>query len=241
MDGHFIIKNVQVGKHILNISYIGYYQEYDSVFIKDNAEIINLEIKLIPLTFKLDTVAEIENHHRHLKKLKSENVLKVTLDSLGIENKSAYRLIVYSTFHNETDTPLYVIANQDFANTVFAKVYNSNGGLVKPYQWMISCLIPLLSPPMSSDFFKIEPHSSIKYAPVYLDHYDFADYISDTYAIKLNYSNEKWSSLPGYPQGNKQDYLKWVLYFNMALRGDYISTDSLLFDNSKISKVKAKK
>jgi hypothetical protein len=235
VEGFFILKNIPAGKHVLNISSIGYYQEDDTVYIKDTAEIVDLEIKLIFLTDRLDTAAEIENYHRYIQELDQEHILKITLDSLGIDDSVNSCLKVYSTLRNETDTPLYIIVDQEFANMVSAVIHSSGGEAIEPSTLFASCLVRL---PMSSHFFKIEPHSSLKYPPVLLSRYNFRKYPAGIYSIKLEYFNKKWLQLPGVPRGSKQNYLEHVFYYNAALRGKYVSSNSLQFDNSGISKVK---
>ncbi|MDR3628020.1 MAG: carboxypeptidase-like regulatory domain-containing protein [Ignavibacteriaceae bacterium] len=236
MNGFFVIENVPTGEHIVQIMYIGFWDSIDTISVKDSSEVISIEKKLSFSSPKIDTDMAIENYHQYLQKLQPESILKITLDSITIDDSEIAELKVYSTFYNETDTPVYVIANMPRFYFVTGEIKNSSNEKINENVGLFHCVEREL--PLALEFIKIDPHSSIKYPPVYLDLYYFSKYPRDVYSVKLKYYYARPDRLPGLLHNQKGDYKIPMYYFNMALRGEYLSSNSLQFDNSKYSQVK---
>lgn len=83
----------------------------------------------------------------------------------------------------------------------------------------------------------IKPHSSIKYPVLILFYNNFNLYSHDTNSIKLEYTNERRERMPGILFNPEEDNKNVKYYFDMALRGDYISSNSLIYNNKKINKI----
>ncbi|MDR3628019.1 MAG: hypothetical protein P4L45_14345, partial [Ignavibacteriaceae bacterium] len=170
-----------------------------------------------------------------IQKFKSADVLKIAIDSLQVTQGNLWkvkRLCIYSTFYNLSDFPLYIIANMKYFSMTNAVLYDSSGK--KIYDNAIALDFIPDEIPDSTNFFKIEPHSFLKYPPEFMS----VDYSSEKrYSIKILYSNKKRNKLP-VVFNDKLNYKNAVYYFNMALRGDYASSNFLLYDNYKISQVK---
>lgn len=237
-NGFFVLKDVSVGMHSIRASFIGYNSYFDSINIKEINETVELKIKLDVGVIYIDTVSEIENYHRYFDKYNSEEILKILLDSLSIDKNDTSILKVYSTFYNKTDTPIYVIRDIECLRMIEPEVVNSNGKLMKSNAIFVDCVGEKIMPD-SSDFIKILPNDSINYPPVFLYFNIFTHYPKDDYKISLSYKYERRNTLPG-TYWNTELYAKkfkeQFYYYNMALRGEYKSTNYLKFNNSQLVK-----
>lgn len=242
--GFYILKNIPIGKYEVHVS--KYYNEntyepvhyrdlYDTLNIIDDNSIIILNVKLKSWAVYIDTVKSIEKYHDYFKTLKPTDVLKIRLDSLTF-SKRYWKL--YSTFYNKTDSIIYVIKELECLRLAEPVIMNSKGKMMKRNMVSIDCMGKSL--PDSSDIIKIFPHDSANYSPVTIMFHNFKYYPKDIYSIKLKYKYKRRKTLPGAFANPKINYekklRKQIYYFNIALRGDYTSDDSLIFNNSKVIK-----
>lgn len=243
-SGYFIFKNIPIGNYEIHIS--KYYDEnsfnpvhyrdfYDTLNLIDNDSIINLNVKLKRWAVYIDTVKSIEKYHNYFKTLDPNNILSIKLDSLSF---GRYYWKLYSTFYNKTDSTIFLIKELECLRLAESIVTNSKGQIMKRNMVSFDCMGKSL--PDSSDIIEILPHDSAKYNPVTLKFHNFYYYPKDTYSIKLEYKYERRKTLPGAfanPRYNYEERLKkQIYYFNVALRGDYISNNSIIFNNSKVIK-----
>jgi hypothetical protein len=241
--GSFILNELPVDNYTIRIYSIGYFTSTVSVPILRNDDLINLDIKLKVGSVYIDSVSEIENYHRAFSHLKPEDILDIHVDSLEFrkmrlkEGSYAFDFFLHSTFTNKTDKDIFVLADLPCYPIIKPLVKNSNRDIVKNNMIMVDCMERAI--PDSSDFLVIHPHSSIKYPPVRMTLYNFLSYPKDTYTIKMVYKFSRPDKLPGFFSRPEMDYKyiyrKAILYFNIALRGEYISTNEVKFDNSEIS------
>jgi hypothetical protein len=123
-------------------------------------------------------------------------------------------------------------------------IVNSDYEVMKSNSAFIDC-VGMKERAYIEDFFEIKPYSSITYSPIVLYFNDFRRYPADEYSIRIKYVYKFVNKLPGisglsprdddvYKQINKD-----IIYcYSKALRGEYISVNSLKFDNTEISKFK---
>ncbi|MGE5432899.1 MAG: carboxypeptidase-like regulatory domain-containing protein [Syntrophomonadaceae bacterium] len=242
--GNFILESLPVGNYTIRIYSIGYFTSTVSFSILKNEDLINLDVKLKTGKVYIDTVAEIENYHRSLSKLRPEDILDIHVDSLELRkikfkgDSFAFDFLLHSTFTNKTDTDIFVLADLLCYPIIKPIVKNSRGEIVKKNMMMVDCMEKNI--PASSDFLVIHPHTSIKYPPVKMTLYNFFNYPKDTYTIKMIYSFRRPDKLPGLFSNPDLDYKniykEAFLYFNTALRGEYTSSNEVKFDNSSISR-----
>ncbi len=178
-----------------------------------------------------DTVSLIENYYKYFQRLKPENILSITVDSLAVVT-IGHTIKIYSTFHNESDTTEYICGCLKCGSLPEPIIYNSSGQTIKHIgrSYVSEGIIP-----DSFYFFTIEPHSSVKYTPVWLSLDAFDNYPSGIYYIKLKYTGRRKPSMWG------NSALNWLYkkpkYVNyMALTGEFISKDSLMYRYEKIHK-----
>ncbi|MDR3628509.1 MAG: carboxypeptidase-like regulatory domain-containing protein [Ignavibacteriaceae bacterium] len=265
LTGFFRITNLRSGKYTIQISCVGYFAQNDLVDIKDSSEVIKLEIILQPDTngnievfdFPLyhvyqqltdtlyslgylpspghpvieDTVSLIDNYYKYFKSLRPENILSITLDSLAVSS-SDHVLIIYSTFQNKSDSTVYICGCRKCGSLSEPVIYDSTGQTIKRNMGSYVSEGVL---PDSFKYFTIEPHSSRKYTPIRLSLTAFNNYPSGIYYIKLRYIGKRESGNWG------NSALNWLYkkpkYINyMALTGEYVSKDSLMFHYEKINK-----
>jgi hypothetical protein len=237
-NGLFRIEDLSNGKYFLTVSDIGYIAYSDSIEIKGTNQFINLEIELKSAVMYIDTVTEIENYHRNLNKYSSGNVLEIILDSITVNKFRSSNTKVFSTFVNKTDTPIYVIRDIDCLRMVELIIINSDNELFQKNSNFIDC-VGMKENPDSSDFIKISPYDSVNYPPVFLYFYDFSRYPPDNYKIKLLYKYQKPNFLPGVfgsPSHRDKYHSKRIYYYNMALRGKFMSKNFLEINNEQIVK-----
>jgi hypothetical protein len=242
-DGKFILGNLSIGDYTIRVTYIGYWNKNFTFSVKKEDEILNFDIKLKVGAVYMDSVSEIENYHRSFSQLKPEDILDIHVDSLEFwkiklkEGSYSFDFFLHSTFTNKTDKDIFVLADLPCYPIIKPLVKNSNRDIVKNNMIMVDCMERAI--PDSSDFLVIHPHSSIKYPPVRMTLYNFLNYPKDTYTIKMIYKFSRPDKLPGFFSRPEMDYKyiyrKAILYFNIALRGEYISTNEVKFDNSEIS------
>jgi len=179
-----------------------------------------------------DTVSLIENYYKYFQSLKPENILSITVDSLTVETMPSV-IKVYATFHNESDSMEYVCGCVKCNSLAELVIYNSSGQKIRQnINFYVSDGGRI---PDSFNYFTIEPHSSIKYTPVWLSLNVFDRFPSGTYYIKLKY--------PGRIIENmwENSALNWLYkkpkYVNyMALTGEFTSKDSLVYHYEKYGK-----
>jgi hypothetical protein len=265
VTGFFRITNLCSGKYNIQVSCVGYFAQNSIVEIKDSSEIVKLEVILQPDTnghievcvFRTspeyqqlidtlhslgylpspghkalhDTVSLINNYYKYLKSLRPENILTITVDSIAAST-NGHILIIYSTFHNESDSIVYICGCRKCGSLPEPIIYDSTGQVIKRNMgsYVSEGVIP-----DSFIFFTIEPHSSINYTPIWLSFTAFDNYPSGIYYIKLKYIGKRVSSIWG------NSALNWLYkkpkYINyMALTGEYVSKDTLMFHYEKINK-----
>lgn len=242
-SGNFILESLPVDKYTIRVISIGYFTSTVSFSILKNDDSINLDIKLKVGAVYIDTVTEIENYQRSFSKLRPEDILDIHVDSLEFwkiklkGNSFAFDFFLHSTFTNKTDKDIFVLADLPCYPIIKPLVKGSNGEIVKKNMIMYDCIEREI--PDSSDFLVIHPHTSIKYPSVKMTLYNFLNYPKDTYTIKMIYKFSRPNKLPGLFSDPDRDYKNIyrnaILYLNTALRGEYISKNEVMFDNSKIS------
>ncbi|MGE5410109.1 MAG: carboxypeptidase-like regulatory domain-containing protein [Clostridiales bacterium] len=242
-DGKFILGNLSIGDYTIRVTYIGYWNKNFTFSVKKEDEILNFDIKLKVGAVYMDSVSEIENYHRSFSQLKPEDILDIHVDSLEFwkiklkEGSYSFDFFLHSTFTNKTEKDIFVIADLPCKSLITPVIKNSKGEIVRNNMIRFDCMEKVI--PDSSDLMVIHPHSSIKYPPVRMTLYNFLYYPKDTYTIKMLYKFSRPNKLPGLFSDPDRDYKNIyrnaILYLNTALRGEYISTNEVKFDNSKIS------
>ena len=165
---------------------------------------------------------EIEEYHLRLDKLASKNnLLKINVDSL---EKQEGKIIVYSTFTNLSLEPIYIIKERPCFRVIKPQVFRKNT-FIKNNAVSLDCDVMPYGLINNSDLIIIEPYKSISYPATELFLYSFNYLPKGEYQIGIKYTFGGPSSLGGIFGKPEDDAIL------IALRGEYISENFLLFIN----------
>jgi len=220
VNGNFNIENIPEGKYILRVSYVGYLDYWDTISVNKNINnTISLKVNSGPVIIRKPEIEDYQN--RLLKYAEKNNLLKIHIDSLQHQNG---RVIVYSTFSNLSDEPIYIIKEKPCFRIIKPLVYNE-GGFVNGNGISLECDVMPYRLIDESDLFKLEPSESISYPSTELYLYNFNLLPKGKYKVGIKYMFGGPSSLTGLYSKPQDDAIL------IALRGEYFSDNFLIFTN----------
>lgn len=250
-SGFFRFYNLPAGTYSLKVYGFTYKIYMDTIIIKKIDQFVAIDIKLKSAVFNFDTDAEIEEYHSYVNQFKPEEILEIKIDSIESFGRNDLSLsahphdvVVYSTFTNLTEKSIYVIRDVQCLRMIDPIIVNSENAVMESNSAFIDC-VGMKERAYLEDFFEIKPHSSITYSPIVLYFNDFRRYPADEYSIRIKYRFKFVNKLPGisglspgdddvYKEKNKD-----IIYcYSKALRGEYISVNSIEFENSEIIQLK---
>lgn len=235
-NGYYYINTLNAGIYSLTVTYPGYIPCSDTILISHAGQIIELNINLTTDTsqvevpdeyhnVKIDFNPVIEEYHGKYKNLSSWSVLKIRVDSIALKDKTLY---AYSTFTNQLKIPLYIIKNSGLS--VFARGLALKNG--KDTMMIVSemCGVGTFQNPAMQDLLVIPPGARRAYPPIALSD-NFEEYPPGSYSIMIKYSYRNPLVVPFSRGRKKDDYKDQIYIYNMTLRGDYFSENSINYEN----------
>lgn len=221
LHGYFVFENLTPGIYSIKISKERYNPFIDTLKIfKSN---IQVHPNLIPLDITIPQKEDLEAYHKYFDSLDSSKILEIKLDSLNQDITGFIK--IYVSFYNKTDSIIYVIRDVDLVQMLYPIVKNSKGEIMQANVLHFDEL-GLKKFPDPIDLIEIKPHKKINYPTIILIHNFINSYPNDNYLITIKYSfniNKVNSSRIGKVSRS---------IYNLALRGEYISSNALIYNNS---------
>ncbi|HPG40878.1 MAG TPA: carboxypeptidase-like regulatory domain-containing protein [bacterium] len=233
IEGYFSINNLPTGIHIITIRMIGYNVLCDTIKIKSDTTIFNKDYIIREYGVDLEEFPECEQYHQQLQEIaKYQDIFEIKIKKKIKRNA----LLLQLELKNKTSLPLYISESVELWFNFFVVVYNSKGENMYCHYCISGNDSSFNQPyPDSSTLIIIPPYSIVKYPKIATFPYEFTDYPKDTYTIKVKYYNERLEYLyllyPGQVSRENLNESKKVLSF--LLRGEYWSTNSVTFNNTK--------
>jgi hypothetical protein len=226
INGSYIIKDLSPGKYIISTSYIVYKSHRDTINIKGQDEVIELNIMLKPLIVDLDSVStpQLEAYHEKLREInKIKPVMLIEIDSLTYSDNC---LSVYLTMINNTADSIYIFKNYPCFNVIQPIVTDSTNKLIRRNMIMVDCLGEKTCPD-TTDLILIKPGAKIKYPVTKLMYYNFSNIPKGKYSIKIRYEFKKPEEINTFYCYGKSTLKSLIT----GLRGAYDSSNILTFFN----------
>jgi hypothetical protein len=225
-NGFYIIKDLSPGKYIISTSDVVYKSHRDTVNIKGQDEVIELNIMLKPPIVDLDSVStpQLEAYHEKLREINNiKPVMLINIDSLTY---SEDYISVYLTMINNTVDSIYIFKNYPCFNVIAPIITDSNNKLIDQNMIMIDCVGEKTCPD-SSDLILIKPGRKINYPVTKLMFYNFSNIPKGNYSVEIKYEFKKPVEInTHFCHG---DIALKIL--TTGLRGAYTSTNILTFNN----------
>ncbi len=235
--GAYVISDLQPGSYGINVSYPGYLPCADTIKIYHAGQFVELNFNLVLDTSQIKVPAEyhniildndpmVEEYHKKYKSLSSWSVLNIRLDSIALKDKKLY---AYTTFTNQLKIPLYILKNVPSA--VYARGLVLKNGTDTMRVFRQTCGSGFPQRPEMKDLIVIPPGAQRTYPPIILSD-NFEEYAPGSYTIIVKYSYRRPSVIP-FSRGRKKDDFRDQIYlYNMALRRQYYSENSIVFENN---------
>lgn len=219
-NGNFLIKNVPFGRYIVRYSLIGYSYQTDTITFNSTCKKINVKVILKANSEKIVRDPKIEEYQQRLRKYsKKERLLKIHIDRIEYDNGG---IIVYSTFTNLLDEPIFVIKECPCFRVIKAIITRENHS-IKRNVISLECDNMPYSLISMDDLERISPNDSLKYPPVEVHSYSFKNLPDGEYRIRISYQFGGPSLLGGVFSPPKDNAIL------LALRGTYNSENYFIF------------
>lgn len=238
--GQYDIYNLPTGKYSVTVYKYGYLLNKDTLYITRDDEEIKYDVKLKVDATTGNDAPEVKKYHDYFSRFKPEEILEIHLDSIVtrkfmLKERVAYEISIHNTFTNKTDSVIYILENFLCRQKVKLLVRNSKGEMMKDYTVIPDCMERDV--PDSGEFIRIPPHTSINYPRKNFRVDNFIYYPKGIYTVGLQYKYSEKDRLYGneHPDWDYKNTLEERLYYyNIALRGKFMSVNELKFDNSQV-------
>jgi len=218
--GAYQIDSLTPGHYSIKCKYVGYPAYKKSIHIKKKPSNRKINFQLSNGNIPLNMASSYKKYHETMKKIKSDEKLKIRIDSLGSNYK-----YVYLTFKNLSKHAIYLIEDLKYFSTTNLLLFSKNRKYLHPkniqdsHDWKFD--IDHL--PHSKNIIKIKPHQSIRFPPVKIKIYNLSrDFKKGEYYLQVMYAFGNYKHLPGQASRdyqNKQDKLEEIKYvFSRATR-----------------------
>jgi hypothetical protein len=230
INGYYEIRDVPLGKYTIQCSFIGYATQKDTIELTENDFEIIKDFDLKVLRIPISMPDSIKEYHNLFSNYKSEEVLKILIDSLSQDYRT-----VYLTFTNETKLPVYLIEDLPCFNTVSIIVKNENGKSIRR-NLLGGCDVIPITLPKKENLIKLETLSSIHFPPFVMQAYSLKDYPlpKGKYYISIKYEIKNYKYLPGVYSSTEFDYYnsykEEIEVLNQATRGVYYSENEIVIE-----------
>ena len=224
-NGLFSIGKLSPGKYVIRTSFIAYYPQTDTIEIKDTGEIVEFNINLKPMIAELNEVSttELEAYHKMILERNEESpVLSVHIDSLIYLNSELFACL---SMTNNTDLPIYVLKSYFCFRVIDAIITNSDYEKINPNS--ILCCTGEKTCPDTTDLIKINPGEIIQYPAAQIVLYSVRSLPNGKYNVAIKYKFDAPKEISTF-HCRTESNLKAMI---TALRGEYISDNSVVFNN----------
>ena len=223
-DGEYTIKNMLMGQYTVKVTLIGYITLIDSIKVEGSDDVLEMNFELYPcLNEDSVSINKREAYNQKMQELnEKEPVLEVVIDSLEYNEGT---LQVYSSITNKADDSVYVLRTFNLFDVMSATITDEEGNKVKGTRTFLDYIGEKVCADVS-DLILIRPHAKINYPAFDLWEYGFDRMLKGTYTIKIEY--EYVQGKPFIPCTLDESNIKALA---LALRGKYISANSITFEN----------
>ena len=228
--GHFSFEDVPPGNYVLTANALGLVSQSNSIHVVDSLKTYNLDIFLSEAT--VDSNPETEKYHQRLQKENNKfPILTLTIEHFVFRNGF---VIVYPSVRNNTDMFFYMIRPFECINSFSAIIKDENGKDIGRNTARMDCVGEKIYP-TRDDLIPIPEKQIVDCPPVTLEFYDFSRLPEGIYTLQLKYEYDKPPYLGGQSFGTDyrkvhQDEINTLI---IALRGEYISSNSIEFKNRR--------
>jgi len=230
INDYYEIKNIPLGKYILQCSFIGYATQKDTIELTINNSRIKKDFYLRVLKIPIPMPDSIKEYHKLFSSYKPDEILDIFIDSLSQDYRT-----VYLTFTNKTKYPIYLIEDLPCFNTVSIILKNESGETIRR-NMLSGCDVIPITLPKKKNLIILEPFTSIHFPPFIMQAY----YINSQhipkgkYYISLKYEIKDYKYLPGVYSSTEFDYYhsyrEEIEVLNQATRGTYFSENELVIE-----------
>lgn len=227
-NGNYVIDNVPMGKHILRINGLLYITQTDTVIIYDlNQTIICNAMIKVPW---VESTNDIENYHKAIEKENTKQpILTLKLDCYTFREGF---LTLHASMQNNSDISFTLLRVFECIEPIEAIVKDSKGTIVPRIMMRTDCVGEKIFPDRD-DVISVPERQTIDYSPVKLWMYDFRELPAGKYTIMLKYRFQKPDRLCcyGFDAEYKTKYQEELNTLTTLLRGEYVSSNSITFEN----------
>ncbi len=227
-DGAYEISNVPAGTSVLLFSAIAYVSRIDTLKVSSADSVIVHNVSLqIPTVV---STPSLEDYHKRIAAFNSKgSAITIHINSLDIKDGL---IIPYLSVTNNTDLAIYVLKVFECINPMFGMITDNTGEAVKPNIPRTDCTGEKILPTLD-DCLVIRSHQTIEYPAFTLEGFDFIHLPRGWYKVRIGYRFEKPVQLCCYafPPDYQERYAEQILTLTTVLRGAYVSTNSVTFEN----------
>jgi hypothetical protein len=228
LTGNYFIDNIPEGKHIIRLSYVGLRpQRHTLVFTGDKLSFYKSYIMGF-IVIKPKQRKEIKDYYKKLESSAgNRKIIEIKLDSLLVNKGS---ITIYSTFHNNTNYPVY-IASHNCKASIVLPIEKLGGKAIIPISFT-----NFWDSNSDQDEKIIPPQGNYQYPPMIERLPNDVYYSYDTYKISLKYHAEPKEIQIEYNDNLSANYYKtrradYESRLQWGLPGVYLSENFLTFNN----------
>jgi len=226
-NGSFEIKEIPVGTYIFRVSSRGYVSFMDTISLTQPNQLLVKNILLEPALVGSSPARE-QYHQRLAEENAKQPILTIQLKSYTFKDGF---ITINPSVQNSSTVPIVLLRINECINPITPIVKDSTGEIIRSNLITIDCIGK--SFPDSTDTIEVQPSQTVDYPPVTLELYDFRLLPRGIYSISLVYRFRKPRQLsftnirPGY----RTEYKSEIETITTALRGEFLSLNSIIFEN----------
>jgi len=230
-NGYYQIKNIPLGKYVIECTYIGISTQIDTIELTDNKPELLKDFYLRFLKIPISMPDSIREYHNVFSSYKPEEILTIVIDSISKKYDS-----LYLTFTNKTKFPVYLIEDLLCFNTITVFIENEKGQNIDGNVINLGCDVGGENHlPQKNNLIKLNPFESLQLSFV-IHEYSIKDYssLNGKYYISLKYEIKDFKYLPGIYTNTEIDYYnifrEEMEILNQATRGVFFSKNEIVIE-----------
>ena len=215
-----------LGKNYIYIFGNGYVKYIDSVYVKNENEVIEKTFYLEKAIIE-STPAE-EKYHSDLKIFDdNKSFLRIEIDSVKIIEE---RIFASITFENLSPMPIYILKTIGCIEPVKGILFDENGGPIKKHAAKFDC-VGEKRYPNSSDLILIPSQTKVVYPEYQIYKYNALTLLPGNYYLQIiyEYMKPEYFSNGFYPKDYRYKLRDKITAINKALLGRYYSISKYQF------------